>query len=283
MSIANTAQAEHWNTGPSVAHWVANQARYDRMHAPFTALILGAAAPRPGGNVLDVGCGCGGTTLAAARLVAPGQALGLDLSGPMLARARADAEAAGLANVAFLQGDAQVQRLEPASFEVVISRFGVMFFADPVAAFANIRSATRPAGGWCSRAGSRWPPTSGCSSPGRHSPSTFGLLPPSPPTGPACSRSPSRTGSARSWPRPGWRDTEITSEHASILVGGGGTVDDAVEFLRTATQGRTMLAGADPATADRALASVRAALVPYTDANGVHLDAAVWLVQAVAP
>ena len=146
MSIANTEQAEHWNTGPGVAHWVANQARYDRMHAPFTALILDAAALRPGGNVLDVGCGCGGTTLAAARLVAPGRALGLDLSGPMLARAQADAEAAGLGNAAFRQGDAQVEPLEPASFDTVISRFGVMFFADPVAAFANIRSAARPGG-----------------------------------------------------------------------------------------------------------------------------------------
>ena len=81
----------------------------------------------------------------------------------------------------------------------------------------------------------------------------------------------------------GWRDVEIASEHASILVGGGGSVDDAVEFLRTATQGRTMLAGADAATAARALASVRAALTPFADADGVHLDAAVWLVQAMAP
>jgi hypothetical protein len=81
----------------------------------------------------------------------------------------------------------------------------------------------------------------------------------------------------------GWRDIEITSEHASILVGGGGSADDAVEFLRTATMGRMMLAGADTATADRALASLRAALTQYADAEGVHLDAAVWLVQAVAP
>src|SRR6266567_7137607 len=132
MSIANTAQAEHWNTGPGVAHWVANQARYDRMHAPFTALILAAAALRPGENVLDVGCGCGGTTLAAARLVAPGQATGLDLSAPMLARARADARASGLDNVLFVQGDAQVYPLEPARFDAVLSRFGVMFFDDPV-------------------------------------------------------------------------------------------------------------------------------------------------------
>ena len=146
MSIANTAQAEHWNTGDGVAHWITNQARYDRMHAPFTALILDAADLHPGGNVLDVGCGCGGTTLAAARLVAPGQATGLDLSGPMLARARSGAEAAGLSNAVFQQGDAQVHELEPGTFGTVISRFGVMFFADPVAAFANIRSATRPGG-----------------------------------------------------------------------------------------------------------------------------------------
>src|SRR5690242_10567588 len=116
------------------------------MHAPFTDLILRAAALRAGLNVLDVGCGSGGTTLAAARLVAPGRVLGLDLSGPMLAQARAGAEAAGLANVTFQQGDAQVESLEPAGFDIAISRFGVMFFADPVAAFANIRSATRPGG-----------------------------------------------------------------------------------------------------------------------------------------
>src|SRR5437660_10324119 len=93
------------------------------MHAPFTARILEAAALRPGANVLDVGCGCGGTTLAAARLVAPGQVLGLDLSGPMLARARSDAEAAGLVNVTFQQGDAQVETIEPDGFLYVIYLF----------------------------------------------------------------------------------------------------------------------------------------------------------------
>ena len=283
MSIVNTAQAEHWNTGDGVAHWITNQARYDRMHAPFTALILEAADLQAGGNVLDVGCGCGGTTLAAARLVAPGQATGLDLSGPMLARARSGAAAAGLSNAVFQQGDAQVHELEPGTFGTVISRFGVMFFADPVAAFANIRSATRPGGRlvfacWQPLAANQW------------------LLVPAaalaehlPPPDPAPADGPGMFAFAdpdRLRPilaAAGWRDIEIASEHASILVGGGGSVADAVEFLRTATMGRTMLAGADAATADRALASLRAALTPYADADGVHLGAAVWLVRAVAP
>jgi SAM-dependent methyltransferase len=283
MSIANTEQAEHWNTGPGVAHWVTNQARYDRMHAPFTALILDAASLRPGENVLDVGCGCGSTTLAAARLVAPGRATGLDLSGPMLARARADAEAAGLANAVFQQGDAQVYPLEAARFDAVISRFGVMFFADPVAAFANMRSATRPGGRlvftcWQPLAANEWMLVPGAAL-AEHLPPP----PPPPAGGPGmfAFADPDRL-------RPilaaaGWRDVEISPEHASILVGGQGSLDDAVEFLRTATQGRTMLAGADPATADRALASVRAALAPHADADGVHLGAAIWLVQAAAP
>ena len=283
MSIANTEQAEHWNTGEGVAHWIDNQARYDRMHAPFTALILGAAALQPGQQVLDVGCGCGGTTLAAARLVAPGQAAGLDLSGPMLARARADAEAAGLANAVFEQGDAQVQPLEPASFDAVISRFGVMFFADPAAAFANIRSAIRPGGRlvfvcWQPMAANEW-----LLVPGAALAEHVGRPEAGPGDGPGmfAFADPDRLRPILAMA--GWRDVEITSERVSIQVGGGGSVDDAVEFLRTASMGRTMLARADAATAERAITSVRAALMPYSDADGVHLSAAVWLVRAAAP
>ncbi len=283
MSIANTAQAEHWNTGEAVAHWVDNQARYDRMNAPFAAMILDAAGLRPGGNVLDVGCGCGGTTLAAARLIAPGQAVGLDLSGPMLARARADAGAAGLGNAVFLQGDAQVHPLEPARFGTVLSRFGVMFFADPVAAFANIRSAARPAGRlvfvcWQPLAANEWLLVPGAALAAHVQPAGFGSG-----DGPGMFAFADPDRIRQILAAAGWQDIEITSEHASILVGGGGSIDDAVEFVCTSSMGRTMLAGADASTADRAIASVRAALSPYADADGVHLGAAVWLVQAVAP
>ena len=282
MSIANTDQAERWNSGEDLAHWLDNQARYDRMNEPFTALILDAAAFRPGAQVLDVGCGCGGTTLAAARLIAPGQGVGVDLTRPMLARARARAEAAGLGNAVFQQGDAQVHPFGPARFDTVISRFGTMFFADPVAAFANVRSAVRPGGRlifvcWQPLAANQWLLVPGAALAEHLPPPGFGSG-----DGPGmfAFADPDRV-------RPilaaaGWRDIEITSEPRSILVGGGGSVDDAVEFLRTGSMGRMMLAGADADTVDRAVASVRAALTPYADAEGVHLDAGVWLVQAAA-
>ncbi len=284
MSIANTDQAERWNSGEDVAHWIDNQARYDRMNEPFTAMILEAAALRPGSHVLDVGCGCGGTTLAAARLIAPGQAVGIDLSAPMLARARAGAEAAGHGNAVFQQGDAQVHPLEPTKFDAVISRFGVMFFADPVAAFANIRSATQPAGRlvfvcWQPLAANQWLLVPGAAL-AEHVPPPAGFGSGDGP-GMFAFADPDRVRSVLA--AAGWRDIEITSEHVSILVGGGGSVEDTVEFLRTGSMGRMMLAGADTDTVERAVASVRAALAPHADAEGVHLGAAVWLVQAVAP
>jgi SAM-dependent methyltransferase len=200
----------------------------------------------------------------------------------MLARARASAEAAGLGNAEFRQGDAQVHQLEPARFGAVLSRFGVMFFADPVAAFANIRSATRPAGRlvfvcWQPLAANQWLLVPGAALAEHVPPVGFGSG-----DGPGMFALADPDRIRQILAAAGWRDVEITSERASILVGGGGSVEDAVEFLRTASMGRTMLAGADAGTVDRALASMRAALAPFADAGGVHLGAAVWLVQAAA-
>jgi SAM-dependent methyltransferase len=280
MTIANTAQAEHWNYGDGVAHWISNQARYDRMLAPFTAMILDAADLQAGVHVLDVGCGCGGTTLSAARLIAPGQAVGIDLSGPMLGRARADADQACLANVEFEQGDAQVHPFTPASLEAVISRFGTMFFADPVAAFTNIRSAARPGGRlvfacWQALTANEWLLVPGAALAEHVPPADFGSG-----DGPGMFAFADTSRLRQILAAAGWQNIEITPKQTSILVGGGGSIEDAADFLRVASMGRAMLAGADAQTQDRAVASVRAALARYADAEGVHMGAAVWLVHA---
>lgn len=146
MADANREQREYWNerAGPV---WVRWQERLDRQIRPHGARAIEALGPRPGERVLDVGCGCGDTALEIARRVGPdGAVLGLDVSAPMLERARERAAEAGLAHLRFQHGDAQVAPLEPASWDALASRFGVMFFEDPVAAFGNLASALRPGG-----------------------------------------------------------------------------------------------------------------------------------------
>src|SRR5262245_46007267 len=143
--IVNVDQAREWG-GPEGEHWVANQARFEELDRAFTPVLIDAAALGPAERVLDIGCGCGQTTLLAARRAAAGSALGVDLSAPMLARAVADAAAAGVRNVRFERADVQVHPFPPAGFDLALSRFGVMFFADPVAAFTNVAAALVPGG-----------------------------------------------------------------------------------------------------------------------------------------
>jgi ubiquinone/menaquinone biosynthesis C-methylase UbiE len=138
-------QAQYWN-GPEASHWLVHEHRYERMGAPFTRLVLDAAAVARTDRVLDVGCGTGSTTCTAARAAADGQALGVDIARPLLQRAKQRARHDGLTNVRFEHGDAQTHRLAPQGFDVAISRFGVMFFSDPTAAFANIARGLRPGG-----------------------------------------------------------------------------------------------------------------------------------------
>lgn len=135
-------QAMLWN-GRAGQAWVEMQAPLDQMFKPLEELLAEAVAARPGGRVLDVGCGTGSTTLAAARRVgATGSCLGIDISELMLATARARAEQEG-SPASFLCADAQFHAFEAASLDMIISRFGVMFFGDPVQAFANLRRAAR--------------------------------------------------------------------------------------------------------------------------------------------
>jgi ubiquinone/menaquinone biosynthesis C-methylase UbiE len=141
--IANTSQAEAWN-GWEGDHWARNPDRYDGMVKAFNDALFEAAGIAERDRVLDVGCGAGRLTLQAARLAARGHVTGIDLSAAMLERAAQDAAAQGITNVTFEQGDAQVHPFS--GFDVTISRGGVMFFADPVAAFANIAHGLRAGG-----------------------------------------------------------------------------------------------------------------------------------------
>ena len=136
--MANESEREQW-AGEIGSAWARRQADLDLMMAPVTALLLECAGLVAGSCVLDVGCGAGDTTLAAAREVGPdGHATGQDISARLLALARARAAAAGLSNVTLVEGDAQTDQAPGGPFDVMISRFGVMFFDNPVAAFANI-------------------------------------------------------------------------------------------------------------------------------------------------
>lgn len=149
MSDAGARRAEQqalWN-GVAGQAWVHEQALLDRLFAPFEALLVEAARETPGGRVLDVGCGTGATTLAVARALGPaGDCTGVDISAPMIALARARAAQDRIA-ARFVEADVEGYRFAPASFDLVMSRFGVMFFGDPVRAFAGLRAAVRPSGG----------------------------------------------------------------------------------------------------------------------------------------
>jgi ubiquinone/menaquinone biosynthesis C-methylase UbiE len=140
----NADQIAYWN-GPAGQRWADRQQAQDVLLAPIAEILIDRARPQPGERILDVGCGSGATTSAFARKVVPnGHVLGIDISGPMLTRARQNAPA-GLP-IDFALADATVYPFDAASFDLLASRFGVMFFAEPVLSFANMRKALRPSG-----------------------------------------------------------------------------------------------------------------------------------------
>ena len=148
-NTANTAQHEYWNTvaGP---RWVGLGGFVERRVRAVNDLLLTRSAVAVDESVLEIGCGTGAATVPFAEAVGErGRVVGADISEPMLAGARQRIAESGLRNVTLLSVDAQVHRFEAGSFDLITSRFGVMFFADPVAAFRNLLPAARPGGRLC--------------------------------------------------------------------------------------------------------------------------------------
>ena len=149
MNSENAAQREYWNNvaGP---RWVGLGGFVERRNRPVNDLLLARSQVAPGESVLEIGCGTGAATVPFAEAVGErGQVVGIDISEPMLAEARKRIAESGLRNVTLLQADAQTHQFDRDSFDLITSRFGVMFFADPVAAFRNLLPVAGPSGRLC--------------------------------------------------------------------------------------------------------------------------------------
>lgn len=279
--IANAQQIEYWNSEESRS-WVVEQDRYRRMLAPFTDALVGRLALEPGERVVDVGCGFGDTTLAYGQAVgADGAALGVDISGPMLDVARKRAADAGLAHVRFEQADAQVFDFPAGAFDAAASRFGVMFFDDPVAAFANVGRALRAGGRmtfacWQSPLTNEWitvivgaivqhlgMPDMG--EPG--APGPFALA--------DADRVRSILGDA------GWTGVEVEPFDAKMWLAPG--VDDAIAFFMRTDMAKRMIGDAPEDKVQAAVASARDAASAYVTGEGLELGSSAWLVSARRP
>ena len=274
--IANTEQYEAWN-GDNGRRWVADPDRRDVVLAEVADVVLGAAALRPGERVVDVGCGCGATSLAAAGAVGPdGEVLGVDLSAPMLEVARRRADAAAIPNVRFEQADAQTYRFDVARFDVVISRFGTMFFEDPTAAFANIARAIRPDGRLCI---ATWQPlevNEWLTVPGAVLLS-FGS-PPEAIDGPGMFAQADPAVITSTLGAAGLGD--IAVEPVSVTLNLGADPAGAAAHLAETGVGRAVLETVPEADRPRAIAAVEAVLADHVTPAGVQLRGAVWITTA---
>ncbi|HRD46456.1 MAG TPA: class I SAM-dependent methyltransferase [Caulobacter sp.] len=274
---ANADQIAYWNAQAGET-WAAQQEKLDRQIAPLGHAAIDALQPQAGERLIDIGCGCGQTTLELAGEIGPGgSVLGVDISRPMLDIARR--RDAGAANVAFLEADAQTHVFEPGAADGVFSRFGVMFFADPTVAFANIRKALKPGGRlafvcWRPLAFNDWmrvpmaaalahvPPLPAPADP--HAPGPFAFA----------DAERVRTILAGA----GFTGVDIAPYDTFV---GGHPLEDAVTLsLKVGPLG--MLLRENPDKRDAVIGAVRDALAPHEGLDGVMLPAAVWIVTATA-
>jgi len=269
-------QAAYWN-GPGGKMWLAAYERIQRGIAGFSEVVLKAANAQPGERVLDVGCGTGGTTAELAKAVgANGHVLGVDISEPLIGAARAQK----LANARFEVGDAARHRFEAQAFDLVFSRFGVMFFADPVAAFRNIRGALKQAGRlvflcWRPPSENPWgavpmraaqPHLPPMERPGPEDPGQYAFG--------------DRARVERILSEAGFVGLSI--EPVDLMLNQGKDVADVLERIGEFGPLARAFKDAAPEQVAKAKAAIGEALKPYATADGVKLAGACWLVRARA-
>jgi SAM-dependent methyltransferase len=276
VDARNAEMAGAWN-GAEGEDWAARADRFDAASAGFDPALLEAAGIGAADRVLDVGCGAGISTRAAARATSDGHVTGIDLSGPLLAEARRRSAAAGLTNTTFVQGDAQVHPFEPAAFDVAVSRFGAMFFGDPVAAFGNVARALRPGGrlaalSWQPLARNEWLLVLRRTlAAGRPLPEPPGDAP-----GPFGLSDPDRV--RRVLAAAGFESVHVAEVPGRVRL--GADAEDAFDFVSGLGLTRGLLGGLDDGVRRAALDELRAALAQHATPDGVLFGAAAWLTTA---
>lgn len=271
-------QVDYWN-GPAGAKWVEEQERMDTVLAPVSELLFDKAAVRPGETVLDVGCGCGSTALELARRVGPkGHVLGIDVSEPMLGHARHRGR--HLPHVKFIHADAAHHPFDKPFADLMVSRFGVMFFGDPALAFRNLRTALVGGGRtvfacWRTIAENPWMQV-----PLHAAYEHVARLPKPGPEdpGPLSFADPERV--TRILTAAGFAKPRFTPADLPIDIAAGEGLENAVS--QSMKIGPTSRALQDQPDAVRAKVanSIRAVLKPYAKGNAVALNGGIWLVEA---
>jgi SAM-dependent methyltransferase len=277
---ANADQIAYWN-GPNGRRWTQRQASQDILLAPVSQILIDRIGPKAGQRIVDIGCGCGATSIALAGRVAPdGFVLGVDISAPMLERARQLAPK-GLP-LDFAQADATVYPFQPASFDLLVSRFGVMFFAEPVVSFANLRKALHPTARvvfacWREPKENPWM-MAPLQAVYRHVPRLPQAGPEDP--GPFAFASEERVGRILSAAGYGAIAMEACNIALDVAIGRG--LDAAADAALEIGPSARALDGHPPEVRAAARQSVRELLVPYVRGESVPLPGSIWIVTARA-
>jgi len=274
----NADQLAFWN-GPGGHTWVARQEHTDITLAPVTEALLAFATPKTGERVLDIGCGCGATTLEFARAVGPaGRVAALDISGPMLAEGQARAKTAGIANIAWQQVDPATAGLD--AYDLLTSAFGVMFFGDPVGAFTNMRGAAARGARmafvcWRALAENPWMevPMNAVS---RHLPPRPKAVPNAP--GMFAFADPERVSEVLT--AAGWAAPRLEKLDLDLDIAAGRGLEEAVDQSTKIGAINSWLRNQPTDVVSAAISSVRATLAVHLDGARVRLPGAMWLVSS---